>query len=328
MYPRLIKILVLQLIFLPLNVLADVSADIPISHLPAVQSEDQFLLSLGRLTGTNDFISRSPSSGTRYMFDCGVSNTHNLRRGFFEIDAESYTCGGRFETSLNDDLRFSFSSFFINTGSGVFDSSIRHFHNIFGFPNGPRRSTNQNRYVATGRLNSGERFNIEREDFGLRDPMIAASYSLLEISKSETLYLEGMMSLPLGLSEYSLSKPDFKISLVITGTHLWLNYSSGVSAVFHFDRQQHGVQYEFVQFAGFFSSIVPITETFSLVLGTTLRSNMAEDVALLPNYAWYLDTGVRYVYGSQDEFVDVVLRENPAPDKGTTDVSLFIRFLF
>jgi hypothetical protein len=292
-----------------------------------VQSEDQFLLSFGRLGPGNDFISRDLHAPSRFQSECAITNMHNRKAGLYEIDAETYVCGLRYERSLGEKARISFFSSLVHVGGGVFDSSIRHFHNMFSFPNGPRRADNQNRYRGGGRLDSGEEFVIEREGLGLRDPVIAVSVPVFSVAEDNVVSLEGAGSIPLGLSEFSLSLPDFKLSLVWQRAFSWITFATGASSVLHLDSNQFGIEYERVHYGAFFSSTIPVNETFEILLGVMYRSGMVRDVSGFPGYAMYLDTGVRINY-FKDSPVEIVLRENPVPGKGTADVSIFFRYGF
>ncbi len=299
---------------------------------PPQISEDKFLIAYGRLSATNDFSSRSLESPAVVSSTCSVTNMHGRKKDAYEVDAELYVCGLQYERSLSELFRVSIFTAFHGAGGGVFDSSIRNFHNTFFFPNGPRRRDNQDRYLASGALRSGEEFLIEREDFGVRDPVVSVSVPVFspEDSKEvffDNIFFEAAVSVPLGLSTFSLSSPDLKFALVMEGERSYLRYASGFSFSFHTDRKQHGILYERFNYGGFFSSNIPIDETFHLLLGLMFRSNITSDVKHFDAYALYLDTGVRLVL-FKEHLVDIILRENPVPVRATADVSLFLRYSF
>jgi hypothetical protein len=292
---------------------------------PPLISEDQFLVAFGRLTSSNDFLNRNLKSPSAVSSSCGVTNMHARRGLSYEIDAESYVCRLRYEMTFRDLFRVSFSGSFIHASGGVFDSAIMNFHDTFSFPNGPRTDANQNRYLASGRLRSGNEFEIKREPFGLQDPVLAVSVPLLSLTGSDSIFLEAAASIPLNGSEFSLNTPDARLALALEGSRTWISYAAGVGTTLHTDRMNHGILYKRFHFGSFFSTTIPIDDTLHVLLGVLARSSITDDIENFPGHAVYLDTGFRIV-PFDSHFIDVVLRENPLPVRATADVSLFIRY--
>ena len=301
---------------------------LPFASTAPVQSPDQFIFSLGRLSISNDFASRNPLSSSYAMFECAASNTHNRKRGRYEIDYESYQCLLRYEKGIFNSSRISVSMGSLHTGSGIFDSAIRNWHNIFSLSNGPRRADNQNDYRAEGFLDNNGQFSIERESFGITDPVIALSIPLLRITPESVIYFENTLSVPLGLSKFSLSRPEFKSTLVNVFESSGLSIAGGLSLIYRWDNFQHGILYESVQYGAFVSSAVEVLDQLFLILGTSLSSSSLRNVESFPSHAWYVDTGLRYSFNESRKIIEIVLRENPSPDKGSTDVTLLLRYGF
>lgn len=302
---------------------------------PPVFTRDQFVFSYGRVGVGNDFISRK-SSTSQALFECAASNTITRLKSI-DVDYESYYCNLILETSIYKN-RISLQSAFFRTGGGVFDSAIESFHEAFTMPNGSRGRTEENRYSASV-MQGEDSISLSKTSLSFVDPQISISREVFEFSESSKLFFDISSTIPLNESDYSLSSPEIKLSLIFDSRlSSDFAYLFGVSGIYHSDRRQHGLEYN-SDTVGFFLttqwdlSDSSIANIFSFFESTTFftqnvfSTNNQESFTNLYWYYWYLDVGFR-VHTLNDQFFEIILRENPSPGSGTVDVSLILRYIF
>jgi len=288
-------------------------------------SSDLFIPTLGKTFDPQAFISRSGSVDLSSL-DCSVSNTHNKIDSVSLVDGESYLCGYRYERSITKKLRLQGSLNSAATGGGIFDSSISGWHRFWGFPNGNRTGSANNQYNVQGTTEDGEHFNLKEENFGILDPQIYASYLLSEAEKESALYFNAGLSVPLQLSQFASKTPNFLFGLTYNRHTSVSSLSLGTDLTLRTDTSDQGLNYSPVSagiFAGWTRSIF---DSLAFVSNTTLQSQVVENIADYPEGVWYVDLGIRtdIILGVP---LEILIRENLYPSKGSADVSLILRVL-
>lgn len=312
----------------------DSSASSQLASSAPVFSRDQFIFSYGRVGVGNDFIARD-SKQSNALAECAASNTITRLKGM-DVDYESYYCTLMYETDILG-ARVSLQSSLLHTTGGFFDSAIETFHQALHLPNGSRGRTEEDRFSAQVTQN-GQTVSLERSSVSFLDPQLSLSKKITSFSQT-AVYLDFSTTLPLNESQYSLSLPELKSSIVLDTTvsdDFYMLFGSSV--IFHLDDTQYGLAYDPFS-AGIFittqwilsDSILPRGLYFlnesTVFTQNVFSTNNQQKFTNLYWYYWYLDVGMR-IPTYEGQALEIILRENPSPGSGTVDVSLMLRYIF
>ncbi|MCB0345224.1 MAG: DUF3187 family protein [Bdellovibrionales bacterium] len=252
------------------------------------------------------------------------SNTFNVYKGHYSVDTEhrTFRLGGTYSPS--DVLELSAELPIEYRGGGILDSLIDNWHTFFGLPRGGRNDVPENRFAVHG-INMDETeyaFDIDGTKFGTA--ALGAKYLLMRGSQTEpALAAFAKVGLPTGADTYGHNGLDLLGGLSLSSRiESFIIYGS--AAYYYFsDTEVAGVELSQHNASASLTVEYEATRNLSLLLGSTYYSNMVKSIENFPNYAFYLDFGLKYLYTNQTR-LELLLRENPTPRLGSTDVTLHL----
>jgi len=249
------------------------------------------------------------------------SNTQNYRSGSYSVDAEQRVLNLRVDLGISEDWQLSLALPLIWRGGGVLDSPIDAWHRFFGFPRGGRNETPTDRYQIRGKDQSGDVWNLENS--GLKLGNLSLTPKVLIYPGSECwpeLSAEFAISLPTG-SDASVTHNNIDLGVTLRSSKSFGDFALYFSTGYfrYLDTSTDGLEFRSDNYALSFQGEYAFSKAFALSLGPVLYSDLVGNVPRFPEYSLYLDLGARYVV-SENWALEGLIRENPAPRKGTTDV--------
>lgn len=244
------------------------------------------------------------------------SNTLSLhQQGTFLIDAESRILDLYFKYGLSQNLELSFFLPLVWLGSGQLDPLIDDWHKTFGLPRGNRDQILDGGFEFFGETNEGDTFSLSPGGARLGLPEVAFKYPA-----SQSLSFVFSTTFPLQGGYLGNTGIDLGVGALYDFDFEEFKFSSGVSARYFTDQKSYELIFPEMLYEAFLSSSYPLTDKLYFAVQIMFHSALSENIKYFPDYGTYLDTGFRYVF-SDSISLDLILRENPAPRRGTTDVT-------
>lgn len=282
---------------------------------------DQHPLALLHLSALPQSAVTLPADSTKLFSSLTISNTLNRERGDFLIDAETRVLELGVTHSFADSLELSLTGNAVYRGGGESDQLIEEWHSIFGLPNGQRRRVPQSSFSLEGTNRDGSEFALTRDGIALGDLGVGAKQQLWS-DKNGAVAVSLRGALPTGAESYGQDALDIATDLLATyslGDSITVH--GGIGYLFFGDTEEEGLNYRTHHGSLFFAAGWRMTAELSLLLQGVVASALLEDLPRYPDFSSYLDVALRY--GRKGSaYASLLLRENPYPDKSTTDVSL------
>ena len=280
-----------------------------------IELRDIFPLNIGRLNYKPSSTEVQNKANISFHF----ANTENTNASRYIIDAETRELSLNLKRLISDDLEFSFSLPLYWQGSGVFDSFIFDWHKFWGLPQGPRASTGNSEYNVSGL--SSRNFDIEQTEvkfgdtiLGLKKLISTGSDALPAVSASVEARL------PTGSNAFSPGSIDLTLDLLLSKKYNDLVLYSGIYYSYFHNQFFNDIRYKQDRYGGFMTFEYLYSERLSLLFTLLASSNLTSDIELFPNHQVYADFGFKYGLNQNLE-LELNLRENPTPSKGSSDVS-------
>lgn len=263
-----------------------------------------------------------PSGCTTVRLSGSISNTVNGEDESYLIDAESRETALELSHTLASGVELTVRQKLLYRGGGFSDGLIESWHELFGFPNGPRSRLDEDDYDISGENEQGETFRLAEHGTGLGDLELEGKLALPGMGfDSSALRLAARA--PTGEDGFGSDGVDIGLSL-LSGLDLGrIGLSFGAGVVVISDDSESGIVFSDTRetlsahFAG------ALWDRFALVFGVLVESKLVDNIRRFPNYQVYLDSGVRYALSSSST-LELTVRENPTPDDGTTDFSTLV----
>lgn len=253
---------------------------------------------------------------TAFSFTTAWSNT-SIREDNYVVDDETFSVEASLKYGLARDWQISLLVPMRSEGGGILDSFIDGWHQAFGLPRGDRPRMDDNERHVSGRDHGG-RFDLGETGFGLGSPELGASYCFEEGSCAGLTVGLPSPSSNFGQQAFALGV-DYARSFDFES---W-SWSLGGSLWFYGDQSIDSVQYRPLVPAAFAVAEYvydPVWHFFASLWGGLQGT---EGIEGHPAGLLYLDVGTRIRLGD-GRSLDIVLRENPYPGDGTTDLSLVV----
>jgi len=238
------------------------------------------------------------------------------------VDSENRMLVIGFDYGLTRNLELGLDIPVVWRGGGVLDSFIDSWHQTFGLPRGGRTSVADNQHNISGSNTDGSSFDLESTGTRLGNIEIGARYLLTEGSESLPAWsLQMRGSLPTVSSGFG--HQGFDLSTAVLGSKrlgksvLYL----GAAHLYYSDTRVSNVSFRKHHLEGFLGLEHAIHRSVALYLGFYGSSRIL-NVADHPDYALYLDMGGKIKVGN-NSYLELLVRENPAPQDGTSDVTFF-----
>jgi hypothetical protein len=284
-----------------------------------IRLEDRFTLSISRLTFSPDSARIIEARKTRLRTSFSASNTINRKGRSFLIDSEDRDLTLELTHGLSESVEIGLSVPIIWRGGGVLDSAIFEWHSLFGLPQGPRDDADieDNEYTVTGLTDEGDRFSIASKGVRLGDIRTRIKYQLFDKPLiSSALELK----LPTGSSAYGSTGVDLLASLHMEQRYMDFAFHSAIAYSFYGAPDNDQIRYQRHRaYSALHIEYMPY-QSLSLLVGLILNSNLVQDIERFPNYQLYLDLGFKFAVSDSIE-VEFLIRENPAPDQGSSDIT-------
>lgn len=249
------------------------------------------------------------------------SNTFALKGGNYLIDAESgvFELGTRMGIAERLELGLDVELFTL--GGGILDHSIDQFHDTFHLPQGSRDQVRDDQFVMAGINSDGSSFLIDDSGTELGGTTVSLKY-LLAKQQDYVVSLLGQARLATDTA-YGQGSNDGLLAALgaydLDGSRLY----GGVAYTYIGDENILGVHYARHQGGAFLGWEYPLANTTALLLNLSYATKLIEDLVAFPDMTIYFDVGLKHRLLEQYT-LELLLREDPSPGRGTTDVSLLV----
>ena len=265
-----------------------------------------------------------PAAGS-LLLDSNLSwsNTLSGKKHAYRIDAETRVLTGQLEYSHTDDMAVEIALPLVWRGGGVLDSFIDHWHQAFGLPRGNRPDVEDDRYLLAGDNTDGSEFELKERGASLGDITLSTQHVLSAWSDEEHKWaISPSLRLPTARDSFGQDAIDIGLEVLGEASNGQLNLYWGGGYVLFLDNYEQGLRYQSNHFAGFSTFEYLLSDSWGASLGLVAYSALLKDVEYHPNYSLYLDFGLKHKL-SDMHALELLLRENPGPDEGTTDVTFY-----
>ena len=289
-----------------------------------VQVTDLFPLSFGRLNSSpsSPEIAREGQSTLRTTLHW--ANTINGATGKYLIDAESRELLLASRIGVGHNLEVGVQLPILWRGSGVMDSFIYDWHQFWGFPQGPRQGTEKDRFDVSGSTQDGSKFDYDSRGVKLGDLRFSAK-KLFSKGTDRLPALAGELSVrvPTGNTDYSPGGVDILGNAYLSKKLGAVYLYSGFFSSWYQNKVYNDISYEAFRYGADIGVECPITKTYSLLFNISGSSNYTSDIVNFPKYQIYADMGLKYDLSVSSQ-LEILIRENPAPDTGSSDFSFLL----
>lgn len=248
-----------------------------------------------------------------------LSNTANRHSGHYLVDAESRDLDVRWRYGLASGLELTVRQTLQWRGGGFTDHPIDEWHKFFDLPRGPRPHVPSDTFAIAGTNTDGTRFRLKQSGPYLGDPSAALKYQLLRTADSSVATAISLCA-PLGAEEYSANGFDSSAAILARTARGDFELSGSAHAVYMTHPMIADVRLPHSISTGTLGLAYRLNDNLSALIQVLAHSRLARDIQRFPGYGVYIDAGLRYRI-RQGILLESILRENPFPDDGTTDIS-------
>ena len=254
-----------------------------------------------------------------------VTNSFVTEEGYV-VDAEQRTTELVLRTGLARELELGLTLPVLWRGGGVFDHTIREWHETFDLPDGDRESVPDDQYKVEGETKEG-RFSLDSEGFSLGNLRAELKQQLLgglhEIGWQAQA--GGRLSLPTTRDGFGHRGIDASLSGALGYQGARWEFSTGCALLYYGDRTLGGLSYDRWHGEAFLSAEIELWSHVEVLLGLYGGQQSLNNVEGLPAGFLYLDTGLRVGLGGGQSVVFLV-RENPYPSEESADVTAVLSY--
>lgn len=267
-----------------------------------------------------------PTDTFRFRSSLAWSNTANRKRGHYLVDAETRVFEFELETTVAKNFEIGLRLPLIYRGGGVLDRPIYRWHEIFGLPQETRDDDDvgDDEHRIGGRNEDGSRYDLRREGTYFGDITLSGQYQIIEESDSlPALSIRTEFQLPTSAEEYGQDKVDLQVAILSAkGSAQWRFYG-GAAYLHSLDTRESGLSFMRHRASAFLASRYVFWRKNAVSFTLLGSSQLISQASLFPKYSIYVDLAYQRVLSPRFTF-EFLLRENPAPDEGTSDVSFLL----
>jgi len=260
-------------------------------------------------------------------FDTTVdwANSFTKRRNY-RIDAETRVVTSELYYGIFSGTEAWLSLPVIWRGGGILDGFIDGWHDFFSQPQGGRDQIDRDEFTIFGKLDDGRTFSISDSGTRLGDPALGIKHMLNPNAESApVLALAGVVRVPVQNGSFGQTGFDTEVSLLAAKKYSPFFSYFGVSYLHSTDAITKNIEFYRHRVSGFAAVEWKFSEVLSFNLGLQAASAVIRNVPTFPKYTLYLDMGGRIRLGGS-RYLELGVRENPAPRVGSADVSLHLGF--
>ncbi len=288
-----------------------------------VEIDNQFPLALNH----NSFRPMSPEvkpkGESSLRFTYAISNNYILVKKKYRIDGEYRIANINYRYSIFDNLELGANIPLVWRGGGNLDSFVDEFHKKLGFPRGERRGKPKNKFGIYGLNKDDSAFGLNKTGSEIGDLTLSAKYLLTSGNIQKPAWsILSEIRLPTATEEsYGQDSVDITLGVIGSKSYMPWSFYWGGAYLYYADTFLRNIEYKRHHFEGFLGVEYEFSEKLSFNVATYIASDLMESIQMFPEYAIYLDTGLKYEITPKNIF-EFLLRENPYPSKGTADFSV------
>lgn len=258
-----------------------------------------------------------------FLTEIGINwSSTNAIKSNYRVDAEVLELSPSIQYGITDSLELHATLPVLWRGSGALDNTIDAWHVLFGLPRGNRDRVPDNEFVIEGDTDSGGRFLINEQGFGLSNLQVGIRYQLLEEREiAPEIIFETLTSLPTATNQYGHDSIDGGLGISLRKGMGSLSTQIGAMAFIYGDREIEGIRYRRTHFEGHFHLDYQVSESFKPFVGLIGSTEVITNISGHPSGYVYLDIGAN-IKPSKRVFFDLSIREELASGRGSVDFSL------
>jgi hypothetical protein len=292
------------------------------SHVSAepLSLPNQFLLNSVHLSAAPESAAVVREGTYHFESRGSVTNSFVLEDGYV-VDAEQRALELSLRAGASEDLELRATLPLLWRGGGVFDHTIRQWHEIFNLPDGDRDTVANDQYVVEGNTSSGT-FAFEDKGFSLGNLSVGVKRQLLGSLGEMGWQAQagGTLSLPTAREGFGHKGLDGAVTGVLGYLGAGWELSGGASLLLYGDRSINGLSYDAAHVEGFFNAEFELWPGVHALVGLYGGQQSVNNLAGLPGEFLYLDTGLRFEIGDDQNLI-LLVRENPYPSRESADVT-------
>ena len=266
------------------------------------------------------------SGSLAFSLDGAWANTVNRRKSSYLFDAETRMLRPSLRIGVVEGVELQLDQPLLWRGGGFTDPLIDGWHQSFGMPRGPRQFVPDDTLTLEGDTRDGGQYSENRGGLGLSDGLLGTRIELLRNARS-VLSTQLSASIPTGRSSYGQSASDLTAALLgsYKFSDLWIFAGAGYSYLS--DPWEKQLLFRRQQVRGFVGASYFLNDHLVAYLGVNGGGAFLSNIERFPDYQIYLDAALRRRFGEKS-FLSLLVRENPAPSQGTTDIEIQLGYSY
>ncbi|MBN8549274.1 MAG: DUF3187 family protein [Deltaproteobacteria bacterium] len=305
------RILLAALVLIPISVFAE-----PSQFRGPIELGNQYPFALMQPSMRPRRAQIEESGHNLFSFTSAWSNSA-IRKDHYTIDDETVVMEAAARHGLSEQWEVGFLLPFRTEGGGVLDPFINGWHRTFGLPRGDRPHMPDDKHNVSGEDSDGE-FDFGKTGFGLGTPELSTRYCF-----NPTLCSGLTIGLPAPSIQYGQQGVALGTDVVQSIDFTEFSFSYGGALWFYGDTSIDNVEYRPLVPNGFAVLEYAYDSIWNFYCAFWGGLQSTEDIQGHPDSQWYLDVGARIRIANETS-LDIMLRENPYPGSGTTDVSMVL----
>lgn len=248
------------------------------------------------------------------------TSTFDREARAYRFDEERVTADLSLAYGATDGLEIGAHLPLITRGGGILDSFIEDWHDVFQLPNGGRERFGQDNYEMTADYHDGsEKAALGSSGSGIGNPDLWFKIVEPALHPAGFDALKFTVSLPVATDTFGHDGLDAGAQL-LGGSEFWSSsWNWGAGYMLLGDDQIDQVRFRDNLFSAFLAYDYRISDNWRLKAGLLYSSSPLKDVVKYPDYALYLDLGLR-VRLSDSTGLDLMIREDPL-GRAAADIS-------
>ena len=287
---------------------------------------DQFPLSAYHLSPSPESVFLNTERTLEIASNFIWTNINTSRKNAYEIDAETRLINLEAKYSPEDDTQLSISLPFMWQGGGVLDHIIYEWHELWGMPQGERNYSNarEDQFETYGLNKSGSEIDPIDNGYSLGDVVLGIKHLIVKNSAgSPAVSISAYFRLPTATNYYKQDSIDIGLAVLSGIPFESFVLQSGLGFIYFNDQHEDNIGFSSNQEYAFVSFEYTKFDSWAPIATITVQTSAIDNIIKYPEYAVYFDFGIKTLLAKQAIF-EIACRENLAPPKGTSDVSLII----
>lgn len=282
---------------------------------------NQFPLDAAHLSLQSESAFLAPAQTFAFDLNGAWTNTFVYKRNY-TVDAESrelqasvrYTFDANWESRIDLPIEW--------RGGGVLDRFLRSWHNFWGFPKGKRDRVDNDDFDISGTRTDG--LDFRWSDQGIRLGNVKIGNRLL-VSGGPDRALTLLTEVSLPTSHGTFGHAGIDLDIALEWSRRWTDWQmhAGLGAIAFTDESIEEIKFLPLHAEGYLAADYNFFRGLWANVGTYFGQQPATNVRAFPEGFAYLDFGLTSFVTDHLQ-TSAIIRENPWPARGTSDVSFFL----